>query len=376
VPKQRHMLSNGVGDSLCIRKLFARRLRLFVPAWVVGITSIDGEPVDPCTMISPCLGVLGMGWSWALFFTQNILEEAGRRAGLAEVDRVVDRGIPRPLCEPGEIRHASYVDNFLCIGLTDSVAVAAGDAWDAQLQKSGLPTHETSQGSSIDFVGLAFSGSANTIRVSAQRGWRLRLAISELLRRRRCHHSTLERIAGHYAWLAMINRPALRVFHQLYQHTHRSRGTASILPIGVRRELQQAMGLIPLLVCHMSASWSGTLYASDSSDFGFSVLRQSVGPEVSGGIGRQHERWRFALEDGTQDRLSALSAAARSCSDSELHEKAMDGLQRLVKNSAQHDNLDMKSVLQGGGETSFPEVDSNLFSEHLWTPVFHDRWRR
>ena len=57
---------------------------------------IDGEPVDPDTLIFPVAESLPMGWSWSLFFAQSAnTHQLSRSLGSdSGVHVMTDRGMP------------------------------------------------------------------------------------------------------------------------------------------------------------------------------------------------------------------------------------------------------------------------------------------
>jgi hypothetical protein len=70
-----------------------------IPAYLVGILSIDGVDIGPNDLVSPSLAVLPMGWSRSVYFMQDILETAADRAGLDPRDRVREKH-PSPRSPP------------------------------------------------------------------------------------------------------------------------------------------------------------------------------------------------------------------------------------------------------------------------------------
>ena len=136
-----------------------------------------------------------------------------------------------------------------------------------------MPVHPLVTDTDIDFVGLSFDGNRRTLRVSRKKAWQLHLALKEFCRRRRCRGSVLEQILVHYAWVALVCRPALCVFGATYRWMREHKRVVADLPRSVLVELRTAAALVPLLVCHLSAKWNSRVYCSDSSNAGFAVIR-------------------------------------------------------------------------------------------------------
>ena len=71
--------------------------------------------VGPGETLTPCLTVIPMGWSWALWIAQAVHEEKARLAGLTVEGRIRDR-VPTPPLSTRDTIHALYVDNYMVCG--------------------------------------------------------------------------------------------------------------------------------------------------------------------------------------------------------------------------------------------------------------------
>ena len=114
----------------------------------VGVTSIDGCPIAPNVMVTPCLSVLPMGFAFALHWAQKAHEQVLVRAGVARPDQFLFDFAPPPDLTV-EAAQVVYVDNgvFACCvsGVADEVRARAARA----LEDAGLPVHEvTTEGPS------------------------------------------------------------------------------------------------------------------------------------------------------------------------------------------------------------------------------------
>ena len=93
-----------------LRRFFGLRP---VRAGAVGCTHIGGKAVHPNQMVTPRLAVVPMGWTWALWWCQKILETKAEEGGATDGQRVLDKlaapSVERPI-------HVCYVDNFAAMG--------------------------------------------------------------------------------------------------------------------------------------------------------------------------------------------------------------------------------------------------------------------
>eukprot|EP00959_Pyramimonas_sp_CCMP1952_P129174 2701175-Pyramimonas_sp.AAC.1 len=158
----------------------------------LGIVELDGLPVAPDEMISPCVCVLPMGWSWALHVCQSVLRHALVSEGVDATNTIED-GLPAvSLQRASDTAGAGYVDNLMILG-SDPAAVQDGlDRVCRILESLGLSVHELSPASrEVSFVGLEFTN-VSTISVKAKNLCRLRFGIEALLRRGVCSGSALQ----------------------------------------------------------------------------------------------------------------------------------------------------------------------------------------
>lgn len=82
---------------------------------------------------------------------------------------------------------------------------------------------------------------------------------------------------------------------------------AAQLTTDVRKELELAVGLVPLLCVHLRRTWDPQVYRSDSSEYGFGVCRRIVLIDVVGRGGRLLEKRRYDKVNSSQARTHALA---------------------------------------------------------------------
>ena len=113
-----------------------------VTAGSVGVTSLGGQPVRPTARIFPRMRVVPMGWSWALWWCQSILERCADAAGAEPSEKLYDGSPPAPLVGGVNVR---YVDKCVAMG-TDAaaarrLALRVGD----ELRRRGLVVTEVAR---------------------------------------------------------------------------------------------------------------------------------------------------------------------------------------------------------------------------------------
>ena len=130
-----------------------------------------------------------------------------------------------------------------------------------------------------------------------------------------------------------------------------------------------ARSLLPLLVCDCAAPWDTTVYATDSSSFGYALLRRTLPAKIVGDVGRHSERWIFNFEDAVEARLHALQGSDAVVTNAESAKKIKDIVAELQARSTQAMRSAPKSCTEN--LDSFPEVPASLLNEEDWQHVFH-----
>ena len=188
-----------------------------IKAEYVGVKEIEGKAVKPAQMIYPCLAVVPMGWTLALWICQSAHEHVvDSHPAVDAALRCVDR---RPLPEVRDYVHTQYVDNFVAISQKKGRARALAEAVGVALNDHGLPTHEVEAGIGIETLGWAFGEEHPSVRVTSKRLWRLRLATLELIAHGQASGKTIERLcrAFHFCWAsaegAFISFPSNLLLH-------------------------------------------------------------------------------------------------------------------------------------------------------------------
>ena len=262
-----------------------------IKAKYVGVKEVDGVAVKPGQLVFPCLAVVPMGWTLALWICQSAHEHVVDSHPAVDASlRCVDR---RPLPEVLDYVHTQYVDNFVAISQKKGRAKALAEAVGVALNDHGLPTHEVEAGVGIETLGWAFGEDHPTVGVTRKRLWRLRLATLELIMQGHASGKTIERLVGHFTFAGLLQRGLLSVFQATYCFIRKCYDKDVVLWDEVKRELRWAASLLCLVKRDLAAPWSSRVHATDASMWGRGVVAAERQVEEIKKLGRRNDRWRF-----------------------------------------------------------------------------------
>ena len=287
-----------------------------VGAHWAGVSSIDGCPISPNQRLVPCLTVLPMGWNWAPFFCQNYLTEAICEAGVASADLVRD-GVPITIAKES-VKAAAYLDNYLVLGHNSQEVDRICDNISSVLQRRGIVVHELSRASTTnEFIGLQFGpvGVGSRVSIKSSRLWRLRGALSTVLRRGSISGKAMQILVGHITWAMLVRRESLSILSATYAYASQMGSVNGVLWPSVRRELGWVSALLPMMFTDLSRVWSPKVAFSDACPFGIGVVAGKVDGAVVKSVGEVSERWRFSVEAAVAARRHALSVAGLASAD-------------------------------------------------------------
>lgn len=321
-------------------------------------------------LLSPCISVLPMGFSWSFFFVQAIHESSTIRGWNVGRDRIILDGFPAPSTLPVGGHHEQlvsdqhdlmtmpYCDNVHVIASQEEACNRSCKAVKEDLKQLGFSIHEEEDASTLfNTLGGTFDGAVGEVRTTSTRMWNLMLAF-EHITRRVVSVDTLQRLLGHAMVICTINRYGMCIFRALYDRVQRG-GHASHLN---RREIQECLnfvGIVPLLVASLRRPWSETVTCTDASPVGYGICQAVFDIDTVDSIGRWQERWRFR-------RLPPSEWAPRRRA---MGADVVGDVATVTGNAPFHDESDLYVHNE-----SFPEVPSGLMNPHLWRTKKMGKW--
>ena len=113
--------------------------------------------------------------------------------------------------------HPEYVDNFAALALEPELVQSCMQSVQRRLTSLGLPVHDIENATSkTKLLGWQIDGLVGVIAPTSERGWRLRLALLELVRGGRASGKEVEKLIGHATFVALLRRESLAVFASVY----------------------------------------------------------------------------------------------------------------------------------------------------------------
>ena len=136
-----------------------------------------------------------------------------------------------------------------------------------RLTQLGLPVHEVEEATpETKLLGWTIEGARGVISPTRERGWKLRLALLEIVRRGRASGQDIERLVGHATFVALLTREVLSVFASVYTFARRHYERPTRILPSAARELRLFADILPLVFQDVKAAWSPDVIATDASE--------------------------------------------------------------------------------------------------------------
>ena len=182
-------------------------------------------PVSADTLVYPVLAGLAMGWSWALYFCQAMME-AVVGSPPSGLPLIREREVP-PAPLPGRAVGAVYAENLNVFGASLADTANAHTRACSKLDALGLALHDVEAASPhYEPVGLVLDLARRLLHRKRRKAWLLRVATQELLDGHPATGRALRAYIGHVQNHFLIVRPALSICAELYRPPPRPTMTA------------------------------------------------------------------------------------------------------------------------------------------------------
>lgn len=300
------------------------------------------------------LKVVPMGWSWAAFLIQSVMEDV-----LAKdcPERLLRQHRPAAGQLGEESSRIIYIDNFA--SLSTSKQQAQDDLKDMLSRLAARSIQAVAEDDDDPLLGFELDPDGREWRPTARKVWRIAFALKDLCwsqKRRTGRH--ISRALGHAASIYGLRPEMLAVFSHAYTFATKFGDRPARVWTSVRHEFRMAYALLPLAVAKLTRPWSPDLFATDASLYGMGVVQALVDVELIAATGRVSERCRFRGEMKSVRKPRAFVEYDLGPSDRDL--VGMSAVQFLAV----------------GAREGFPEVPRLLYEKPDWKVIAAKKWRR
>ena len=258
------------------------------------------QPLDPDEPVYICFKGMPMGWSWALWLSQEIVSfQCLKACGYSDDSLVRDKNPPPPVM-PGQPPLGIYVDNVHAFAGKSGDASSKIEAVKLHFERLGIPfeVDAVDGQQQVESLGLCFSFTDRVrVRAKKDRAWRLWAATRALLKRKRISGETLRLWLGHVNFHFLLARPLLSVLSACYKFAATHLGHRYPMWNSVRAEMKAVLGLIFIVEADLSRPVCCEVHVGDSSDRGFSLMSCHSGSRDVRAEMRFSEKWRFIKSD-------------------------------------------------------------------------------
>ena len=248
--------------------------------------------------VYPCMQVVPMGWSWAMWLAQRVHQHQACIALDISPAQVLADGRPPPSMSSGEPVIIPYADNLNVCGIDSQRVQSAKDKVVQQLQSVGFRVHEEEDASAVvQALGFILDGQKGEVRPIPRKRDKLRLVLLWLSTRPKITGRALERVIGHSIHMFMLRRELLSVFRAVYDFKVAHYKKPVRLWASAAKECKWAAALLLVCKSDLRLPWCGDITVSDACLTGTAVATLHSDPSTARSVGQCREMWRFKSRD-------------------------------------------------------------------------------
>ena len=232
-----------------------------------GVTGAEVELLLESEAVG--MRVLPMGWSWAPWFAQELLQKVLSQ-GVPDfhADGAMRHGHPPPAISVAQpIAHMEYMDDFGAIVLQARQSSLASDVQDQArraLKGCGLDVHKEALGAVLDLLGSEINLLRRLVLPKGEKFAVVICATQGVVAAGSASPHQVEVLLGHWTHYALLNRVLFSVMDEVYEFVRLRARQPIELPRGVRAELALLVALAPLVRADLSLDWCSTVSMVDA----------------------------------------------------------------------------------------------------------------
>lgn len=251
-------------------------------------------PVNPDTILYPVIGVMPMGWSWALWFANETVAAIANGSTIHPPSEIREKMRVPQLWETSTVT-STYVDNVAVFGAKRSDVETRIRQLSDAFAKHDIPVVWTYPEPTrcVETVGVILDFERKVVRNKPMRLWKIFKAGQELCRRSKVRAESVEVWLGHATSAMRLAPFLLSCFSVIYRFVRIYRGSRVKLWPAVRAEIMQASSLIWFSRAELGGHYIRAVDMGDSSNAGYAMTSRSVEPRLIHDAMSIKERWRF-----------------------------------------------------------------------------------
>ena len=247
--------------------------------------------------IWPCMRVVPMGWSWAMWIAQRVHTEQILVATGLSADCVLVDNSPAPVLDRASVVLIPYADNLNVCGLDQNLVQKVKDQAVSHLQSLGFRTHEEMEASEkVQSLGFEVDGRLGLVKPVKGKLVKVIATFHWLSHRPRLCGKAVEKLIGHATHFMLLRRELLSIFRHLYDFSRSNYDRRVRLWPEAAREARWAAWLLRLCSADLRKSWDSEITASDASLSGIAVCKRSLPVHDIDTMGKYKEVWRFKVK--------------------------------------------------------------------------------
>eukprot|EP00435_Cladocopium_sp_Y103_P009768 s2772_g2.t1 len=294
----------------------------------------------------PCLQVIPMGWSWALWLANEAVVNISKKHA-PWVDGVLRERKPTPqLCDYRTVLGV-YVDNITILGKSASDVDRRAECLQRSFDEVGVPIvwTQTRAATKLESVGLVLDFEKGVLSNKPQRLWRFYLSTLALLKRRKLKGEVMQIWSGHFTAICSLAACGLSVLDSVYRFIEVAKDKRVKVWSSVRREMKIAAAVCWLVWRRLDSATMDVVEVGDSSTSGYAMTCCYPPRHLTQRAMKVHERWRFV----------AMPSELKKCLEEDDPVRFADALASVfdIKPSEVQNGGDPRTFTAAGLTTSY-----------------------
>ncbi|CAK0846282.1 unnamed protein product [Prorocentrum cordatum] len=230
--------------------------------------------------VYPMLLTLPMGFSWAFYFVQRLVEHQCRvsLAGAGLAFKFLRDQAPAPDLGT-QLAVLPYCDNINVAGIRREEVKEAKDVIVRRLRFVQFTVHEETEPETLSYsLGRVIDGESWVVRNRSERGERLRKVCEALEGGQPVTGRQMKQYLGHVVDFFLIRREVLSVLRACYDFAQAAEKKPQSLWASARREVRWIRSLTFIGLARLDRPWHDTVVSTDACESGAGIAARQADP--------------------------------------------------------------------------------------------------